>query len=442
MWTTLAQGGQVTATGFTPAQFTLNTGQQYVVTVSDYGSILFDHWQDTGSTNPSRTISISQATTLTAVYRTGGASNSPPVANSQSVSVNENSAVSFTLTGSDPNGQPIQFFVASQPQHGTLGMVNPSTGAVTYTPYDYYDGPDSFTFVTNDGSVDSAPATVSISVANTATRTTSRAVVITTDLNGHTASGMYTTISQGGLQLDQGYSQIDFGVNNGQQYTITVYSFDKFLFDHWQDTGSTNPSRTISISQDTGFIAMYRTAAITLSPSSGAQGTTVTVTGQGFASSSTVSLAYDGTALASTSPSTITTDAAGRFSATFTVPSWSSQGSNTVRATDQQGVVATATFTDTSVPPPTATLTVNSQLTGGGAISGFWTTLAQNGQVVATGFTPAQFTLNTSQQYVVTVSDYGQWRFDHWLDNGSTNPSRTVSISQATTLTAVYAVVP
>jgi hypothetical protein len=58
--------------------------------------------------------------------------------------------------------------------------------------------------------------------------------------------------------------------------------------------------------------------------------------------------------------------------------------------------------------------------------------------VVDTGFTPAQFDLATGQQYVVTVSNYGQWVFDHWADNGSTSQSRTVSITSNTQLVAVY----
>jgi hypothetical protein len=74
----------------------------------------------------------------------------------------------------------------------------------------------------------------------------------------------------------------------------------------------------------------------------------------------------------------------------------------------------------------------------GGTLTGFWTTLAQNGQTIGTGFTPVTFTLSSGQQYTTTVSGYGLWRFDHWLDNGSTNPSRVVSIASDTTLTAVY----
>ena len=435
MWTVLSQNGQTTSTGFTPVQFTLVSGQQYTVAVGNYGQTVFDHWADNGSTSATRAVTITQATILTAVYR-NNAVNQPPVASSQSVNVSENSQVTITLAGSDPEGQQIKFYIASPPAHGTLGVINQASRTVTYNPYDYYDGADSFTFVTNDGTQDSSPATVSIAVANTITKMTSQAVVITTELTGHTVTGMTAYLYQNGALINQGFTHIAFDVNNGQQYTLTADNYQNYLFDHWLDTGSTNPTRMFTISQDTPIYAVYKTAIITLSPSTGMAGTVVTMTGDGFDVSSNMSLQYNGVAV-STIPSQLKTDATGAFTATFTVPSWSNSGQNVVRATDGQGISAVASFTDTSVQQQ-QTLTVNSQSTAGGQASGFWTTLAQNGQTVATGFTPVQFQLASGQQYLVTVSNYGQWTFDHWADNGSTNPVRPVTITQPTTITAIY----
>lgn len=183
--------------------------------------------------------------------------NSPPAATSRSASTNENVAVTIALSGSDPEGQPVKFHIASLPSHGTLGLVNQSTRTVTYTPYDYFDGADSFNFVANDGIFDSSAATVSVSVLNTVTKTTSKAVIITVDTVSRSVTGFWTTLSQNGVTINSGYSHIDFSVNNGQQYSLTVSSFSR-VFDHWQDTGSTNPTRTFSITQDTAFIAVYK----------------------------------------------------------------------------------------------------------------------------------------------------------------------------------------
>jgi hypothetical protein len=85
--------------------------------------------------------------------------NDGPVANSQSASTSEDTAVVINLTGSDLDGDGLAFTVVTTPMHGTLS----GTGAsLTYTPAANYSGPDSFTFKANDGSVDSASATVSL----------------------------------------------------------------------------------------------------------------------------------------------------------------------------------------------------------------------------------------------------------------------------------------
>ena len=87
--------------------------------------------------------------------------NDAPVANAQAVTTNEDTAMAITLTGSDVDGNPLTYSVVTQPGHGSLSGTAPN---LTYTPAANYNGPDSFTFKVNDGSVDSAPATVSITV--------------------------------------------------------------------------------------------------------------------------------------------------------------------------------------------------------------------------------------------------------------------------------------
>lgn len=69
------------------------------------------------------------------------------------------------LAGTDVDGDPLTF-THGQPSHGALTGTPPS---LTYVPAAGYAGPDSFTFTVNDGAVDSAPATVSITVTPAAT---------------------------------------------------------------------------------------------------------------------------------------------------------------------------------------------------------------------------------------------------------------------------------
>jgi autotransporter-associated beta strand protein len=87
--------------------------------------------------------------------------NTAPVADSQSVTTDEDTALPVTLTGSDINNDPLTYTVLSQPSNGTLSGTAPN---LTYTPSSNYNGADSFTFKVNDGSLDSAVATVSITV--------------------------------------------------------------------------------------------------------------------------------------------------------------------------------------------------------------------------------------------------------------------------------------
>jgi hypothetical protein len=89
--------------------------------------------------------------------------NDAPVATARSLTTQEDRALPVTLTGSDVDGDPLTFAVASQPAHGTLTGTPPN---LTYTPAPSYNGPDSFTFTASDGTATSAPATLSITVTS------------------------------------------------------------------------------------------------------------------------------------------------------------------------------------------------------------------------------------------------------------------------------------
>ena len=90
--------------------------------------------------------------------------NQPPLANSQTLSVAENTTLKIILTGSDPEGSSLIYTLLSQPTHGTLNLQPLTPNKYIYTPAMDYNGPDSFAFKVNDGRSDSAPATVTINV--------------------------------------------------------------------------------------------------------------------------------------------------------------------------------------------------------------------------------------------------------------------------------------
>ncbi len=92
---------------------------------------------------------------------TVNALNDAPVANAQTPSVAEDTATPITLTATDVDNDPLTYSIVTPPSHGTLS----SSGAIrTYTPTANYFGPDSFTFRVNDGTTNSSPATVTITV--------------------------------------------------------------------------------------------------------------------------------------------------------------------------------------------------------------------------------------------------------------------------------------
>ncbi len=87
--------------------------------------------------------------------------NQAPAAVSKSISLAEDGSAPVTLSGSDPDGGNLTFAVVSGPAKGSLTGTPPN---LTYTPAANFFGSDSFTYKANDGSLDSANATVSITV--------------------------------------------------------------------------------------------------------------------------------------------------------------------------------------------------------------------------------------------------------------------------------------
>ncbi|TLX92779.1 MAG: hypothetical protein E6K93_04050, partial [Thaumarchaeota archaeon] len=181
--------------------------------------------------------------------------------------------------------------------------------------------------------------------------------------------------------------------------------------------------------------------SISLNPTTGLAGSTIAVSGNSFLPNSAVTVSYDGAAV-STNPGTITTDSSGSFTATFTEPA-PSTGAHTVIAKDAASGLASAQFTVTSTTPPTTppttlSLTVNSVDLSGNSFTGQWVQLNDSsGNTIATGFTPATFSVTSGSQYTVFVANFQNTVFNHWSD-GNTNPSRAITPTQSTTLTAYY----
>lgn len=84
-----------------------------------------------------------------------------PVAEGQSVSVDEDALLAITLHATDTDGDPLAYEIVDIPAHGALNGQPP---LVTYSPAHDFHGADSFTFRANDGHADSGIASVDITV--------------------------------------------------------------------------------------------------------------------------------------------------------------------------------------------------------------------------------------------------------------------------------------
>lgn len=95
----------------------------------------------------------------------GIATNWPPVANSLTLSTQLDQPVSFTLSGSDADGNPLTYSVVNGPANGTLSSLSGTApDLITYTPDPGFIGTDWFTFLVNDGQSNSTVEVVQISV--------------------------------------------------------------------------------------------------------------------------------------------------------------------------------------------------------------------------------------------------------------------------------------
>ena len=85
--------------------------------------------------------------------------NDPPTANDTCVTTQEDTYVSITLSACDLDGDTLIYSIVKSPSDGDLSGTGPN---LFYTPNENFNGSDSFTFKVNDGTTDSAEATVSI----------------------------------------------------------------------------------------------------------------------------------------------------------------------------------------------------------------------------------------------------------------------------------------
>lgn len=175
--------------------------------------------------------------------------NDRPVGFPQSRTVAEDGSLSITLGGGDVDGDPITFSIRTQPTRGVLTGTPPN---LTYRPTANYSGPDSFSFLVNDGRLLSGATTVSISVLaqNDVPTATAQSISL--------SQGGTATVTLGGSDVDGDaltYRVRDLPLNGTLAGTAPnlVYTpnpgfagSDRFTFTA-SDAVSTSPAATVQL---------------------------------------------------------------------------------------------------------------------------------------------------------------------------------------------------
>jgi hypothetical protein len=155
-----ADGDPLTFAVVTPPGFGMVTGTPPALTYTPNPNF---HGQDSFTFKANDGLLDSAPATVSLTVRSV---NDAPIATAASITTQQEVPVAVTLRGVDVDGDMLTYAVATQPTHGTLSGTAP---ALTYSPAAGYTGTDEFTFTANDGSLDSAPATVSLTVTPRAT---------------------------------------------------------------------------------------------------------------------------------------------------------------------------------------------------------------------------------------------------------------------------------
>ena len=85
----------------------------------------------------------------------------PPVVQDIGLSIDEDTTIDITLTGSDPEGESITFSLVDNSNNATVTL---NGNVASYTPNTHFNGTDTFTYKANDGTSDSNLGTVTITV--------------------------------------------------------------------------------------------------------------------------------------------------------------------------------------------------------------------------------------------------------------------------------------
>jgi hypothetical protein len=176
--------------------------------------------------------------------------NTAPVVEDQSVSTNENEAVTITLTAEDAESDPLSYLITSAPSDGALydgtatngnalGSGDEVTDAihrVTYVPAVSYNGVDSFAFRVNDGDLDSSAAIVSIDVTPVNSAPIATDGIVWTDVDVAVSADLTALVTD----VETADADLTYAIVSAPAHG-TLGPAMPGVFDYTPDTGYTGP---------------------------------------------------------------------------------------------------------------------------------------------------------------------------------------------------------
>src|SRR5256712_7097515 len=343
----LQQAGTTVATGFTPVDFTLDTSLQYTLAARGFGSYVFDHWLDTGSTVNPRPVSITTNTQLTAVYRITAISLNPtsgPAGTTVTVSGSgfaANSGITISYDGAAMTTNPGTITTDSTGAFsGSITVpLSSAAGAHTVKATDASNHPASASFTVTTGT---PAAAISLNPTSGPTGTT----VNISGSNFAANSGITISYDNAGIATTP--TTITTTSTGSFTGSITIPSSSIAGSHTVKATDASAKSASASFTVTTGI-------AISLYPSSANVGSTIRITGNSSSSNSQINIYFDATLVADSraggpccttaaNPAPITTDSTGSFAADIPLLD-STTGAHTIKATDQSSHSATQSVT-------------------------------------------------------------------------------------------------
>jgi hypothetical protein len=293
-------------------------------------------------------------------------------------------------------------------------------------------------------------ASTSVTVTAPSIPTTATITVTSAYNDGKGLTGMYIVLQQNGNTIATGFTPVTFNVNLGQSYMIIANDYINAYFNHWSDGTQSRSIFMTVINPSNSLQAIYTTTPQPAPSGQPGSPDSVTVTSS-YLDKSTLNGMYaelrlNGNTVASGfTPMTFVNLAPARYQ----VVMYSGQGIYMRHFSD--GTLIRYEYVIPGPSPITlnamyekvpsasaAPLNVNALDTSGNAVNGLWMALTPPGQTAPytasfTGASDVPFVVFNGQTYTITMGSFGIYQFDHWKDNGSTNPVRQFAMNGIST---------